>query len=64
MMGITAGMASCEKTPMVSTFAMFAVGRCYEQIRNSIAYPHMNVKICVTHAGITVGEDGDNSPVY
>ena len=58
MMGIAAGLASCGKIPFASTFAMFAAGRAYEQIRNSIAYPNLNVKICATHAGITVGEDG------
>ena len=47
-----------EKIPYASTFAVFAAGRAYEQIRNSIAYPKLNVKICATHAGITVGEDG------
>ncbi len=58
MMGIAAGLAATGKIPFVSSFAMFAVGRAYEQIRNSIAYPHLNVKIGATHAGITVGEDG------
>ena len=58
MMGIAAGLASCGKVPFCSTFAMFAAGRAYEQIRNSIAYPHLNVKIGATHAGISVGEDG------
>lgn len=51
-------MATCEKIPYVSTFAMFAAGRAYDQIRNSICYPKLNVKICATHAGISVGEDG------
>lgn len=58
MMGTAAGLATCKKIPFVSTFAMFAAGRAYDQIRNSICYPKLNVKICATHAGITVGEDG------
>ena len=58
MMGTAAGLATCGKTPYVSTFAVFAAGRSYDQIRNSICYPKLNVKICATHAGITVGEDG------
>lgn len=58
MMGVAAGIASTGRTVFVSSFAMFAVGRAWEQIRNSIAYPHLNVKICATHAGISVGEDG------
>ncbi len=58
LMGIAAGLSTFEKIPYVSTFAMFAAGRAYDQIRNSIAYPNLNVKICATHAGITVGEDG------
>lgn len=58
MMGTAAGLATCGKIPFVSTFAMFAAGRAYDQIRNSICYPKLNVKICATHAGITVGEDG------
>lgn len=58
MMGIAAGLAATGKVPFASTFAMFAAGRAYEQIRNSIGYPHLNVKICATHAGISVGEDG------
>ena len=58
MMGIAAGLSTFGKIPFASTFAVFAAGRCYEQIRNSIAYPKLNVKICATHAGITVGEDG------
>lgn len=58
MAGIAAGMAACGKTPFISSFAMFATGRAYEQIRNSIAYPKLNVKICASHAGISVGEDG------
>ena len=58
LMGIAAGLSTFGKIPYASTFAVFAAGRAYEQIRNSIAYPKMNVKICATHAGITVGEDG------
>ena len=58
MMGTAAGMATTGKVPFVSTFAVFAAGRSYDQIRNSICYPNLNVKICATHAGITVGEDG------
>ena len=58
LMGIAAGLSTFGKTPYASTFAVFAAGRAYEQIRNSIAYPNLNVKICATHAGITVGEDG------
>ena len=58
MMGIAAGLAATGKTVVASSFAMFAAGRAFEQIRNSVAYPHLNVKICATHAGITVGEDG------
>lgn len=58
MAGIAAGLASCGKIPFISSFAMFTTGRNYEQIRNSIAYSKLNVKIGATHAGITVGEDG------
>ena len=58
MIGTAAGMATCGKIPYASTFAMFAAGRAYDQIRNSICYPKLNVKICATHSGITVGEDG------
>lgn len=58
MMGIAAGLATTGKIPFVSSFAMFAAGRAFEQVRNSIGYPHLNVKIGATHAGITVGEDG------
>ena len=58
MMAIAAGLAASGKIPFASTFAMFAAGRAYEQVRNSIGYPHLNVKIGATHAGITVGEDG------
>ena len=58
MVGIAAGLASTGKVPFASTFAMFAAGRAYEQVRNSVGYPHLNVKIGATHAGISVGEDG------
>ena len=58
LMGISAGLSTFGKIPYASTFAIFAAGRAYEQIRNSIAYPKLNVKIVATHAGITVGEDG------
>jgi transketolase len=58
MMGIAAGLSTCGKVPFASTFAMFAAGRAYEQVRNTIGYPHLNVKIGATHAGISVGEDG------
>ncbi len=58
MMGIAAGLAASGYTVFASTFAMFAAGRAYEQVRNSIAYPYLNVKIGATHAGISVGEDG------
>lgn len=58
MMGIAAGIATTGKIPFASTFAMFAAGRAFEQVRNSIGYPHLNVKIGATHAGISVGEDG------
>ena len=58
MVGIAAGIATTGKVPFLSTFAMFAAGRAFEQIRNSVGYPHLNVKICATHAGISVGEDG------
>jgi Transketolase, C-terminal subunit len=58
MMGVAAGLSTCGKIPFASTFAMFAAGRAFEQIRNSICYPSLNVKICATHAGLTVGEDG------
>ena len=58
MMGTAAGMSTCGKVPYVSTFAVFAAGRAYDQVRNSICYPNLNVKICATHAGVTVGEDG------
>lgn len=58
MIATAAGMATCGKIPYASTFAVFATGRAYDQIRNSICYPNLNVKICATHCGITVGEDG------
>ena len=58
MMGVTAGLATTGKVPFASSFAMFAAGRAFEQVRNSIGYPHLNVKIGATHAGISVGEDG------
>ena len=58
MTGIAAGMATCGKIPFASSFAMFSAGRAFEQVRNSIGYPHLNVKIAATHAGISVGEDG------
>ena len=59
MAGIAAGLATCGKVPFMSSFAMFAAGRAFEQVRNSIGYPHLNVKIGATHAGISVGEDGE-----
>ena len=58
MVGMAAGLATCGKTVFVNSFAMFTAGRAFEQVRNSIGYPHLNVKIGATHAGITVGEDG------
>lgn len=58
MMSTAAGFATYGKIPYVSSFAVFAAGRAYDQIRNSICYPNLNVKICATHAGVTVGEDG------
>lgn len=58
MMGVAAGLALSGKVPFASTFAMFAAGRSFDQVRNSIGYPHANVKIGATHGGITVGEDG------
>lgn len=58
MTGIAAGMSTCGYVPFISTFAMFVAGRSFEQVRNSIGYPHLNVKIGATHAGISVGEDG------
>ena len=58
LVSTAAGMSTCGKIPYVSTFAVFAAGRAYDQIRNSVCYPKLNVKICATHAGTTVGEDG------
>ena len=58
MMGMAAGIATTGRVPFVCSFAMFTAGRAFEQIRNSIAYPHLNVKICSTHGGISAGEDG------
>ncbi len=58
MTGVAAGLSTCGKVPFISSFAMFAAGRAFEQVRNSIGYPHLNVKIGATHAEITVGEDG------
>ena len=58
MMGLAAGVATTGRVAFASTFAMFAAGRAFEQVRNSIGYPHLNVKIGATHAGISVGEDG------
>ena len=58
MFGVAAGLAASGKIPFASTFAMFAAGRSFDQVRNSIGYPHLNVKICATHGGISVGEDG------
>ena len=58
LVSTSAGMSTCGKIPYASTFAVFAAGRAYDQIRNSVCYPKLNVKICATHAGITVGEDG------
>ena len=58
MIATAAGFATCGKIPFASTFAVFAAGRAYDQIRNSICYPNLNVKVCATHCGITVGEDG------
>ncbi|MBQ7026696.1 MAG: transketolase family protein, partial [Peptococcaceae bacterium] len=57
MLGVAAGFAAAGKVPFASSFAVFATGRAYDQIRNSIAYPNLNVKIAATHAGLTVGED-------
>lgn len=58
MIATAAGLATCGKIPYASTFAVFAAGRAYDQIRNSVCYPNLNVKICATHSGVTVGEDG------
>lgn len=63
MIGTAAGLATCGKIPFASTFAMFATGRVYDQIRNSVAYPHLSVKIVGTHAGISVGPDGGTHQV-
>ena len=58
MVDVAAGMSTMGLIPFCSTFAIFGAGRAYEQVRNSIAYPHFNVKLCMTHAGVSVGEDG------
>ncbi len=58
MVAVAAGLAACGKIPFCSSFAMFAAGRAFDQVRNAVGYPHLNVKIGATHAGITVGEDG------
>lgn len=58
MVGVAAGLATCGKKPFAATFAMFAAGRAFEQIRNSVAYPHLNVKVVGSHGGLSVGEDG------
>lgn len=58
MVGVAAGLATCGKTVFINSFAMFTAGRAFEQIRNSLAYPHLNVKVIGTHAGVTVGKDG------
>ena len=58
MIGVAAGLAAAGMIPFASSFAMFAAGRAFEQVRNSVGYPHLNVKIGATHAGISVGEDG------
>ena len=58
LVGVGAGLSTMGLVPFVSTFAMFAAGRAYEQVRNTVGYPHLNVKICATHGGISVGEDG------
>ncbi|MEY8574112.1 transketolase family protein [Oscillospiraceae bacterium 21-37] len=58
MIGIAAGLAACGKIPFAASFAMFAAGRAFEQVRNSVGYPHLNVKVAGSHAGISVGEDG------
>ena len=58
LISTAAGFATCKKIPYASTFAVFAAGRAYDQIRNSVCYPNLNVKICATHSGVTVGEDG------
>ena len=61
LISVGAGLAAAGKIPFVSSFSMFATGRAFEQVRNAVCYPKLNVKICATHAGITVGEDGDHS---
>ena len=58
MIGVAAGLAACGKVPFAASFAMFSAGRAFEQVRNSVGYPHLNVKIVGSHAGISVGEDG------
>ena len=58
MVGVAAGLATCGKKPFANTFAMFAAGRAFEQVRNSVAYPHLNVKVVGSHGGLSVGEDG------
>lgn len=58
MIGVAAGLAACGKTPFAASFAMFSAGRAFEQVRNSVGYPHLNVKVVGSHAGISVGEDG------
>ena len=58
MVGVAAGLSTMGLVPFASSFAMFAAGRAYEQIRNSVGYPHLNVKIAASHGGISVGEDG------
>ena len=58
MMSVAAGLAACGKIPFAASFAMFSTGRAFEQVRNSIGYPHLNVKVVGSHAGISVGEDG------
>jgi len=63
MTGIAAGVAACGKVPFISSFAMFAAGRAYEQVRNAIGYPHLNVKIGATHAGISCWRRRSNTPV-
>ena len=64
MMNIGAGLSTMGLVPFCSTFAMFGAGRAYEQIRNTIAYPRFNVKICCSHAGVSVGEDGGSHQVF
>ena len=58
MVGVAAGLATCGKLPFVNSFAMFSAGRAWEQVRNSLAYPHLNVKVVGSHGGLSVGEDG------